>query len=159
MQQRLLLAVLVGVAIAAPAPQLMDLDAIDAAPDPVLVTAPVDVAQNVPAPAPSDPLIPITTPNTKRAVDNIEKRDGNCATQPPGSGQVSTPDTATAFSGNSNYSVAFPCSILFQELTLLRLTSLYRLLHRTCQPQMATRLSSPTPMARSVPPTTWDFIL
>ena len=105
MQQGLLLAALVGFAISAPAPQLINLDAIDAAPDPVLVSAPVDVIQNIPAPVPSEALTPITDPNTKRDTVNKEKRDGTCAPQPSGSGAVTSPDTADAFSANPTYSV------------------------------------------------------
>lgn len=84
---------LVAIAGAAPAPspQLIDLAAIDAAPDPVLVSAPLDVVSD--------------TPSKKRDVIPV-KRDGNCAVQPAGSGPVSTPDTAEAFSANQDLQVS-----------------------------------------------------
>jgi len=116
MKQIVLLAALIGVAISTPTPQMINLDAIDAAPDPVLVSAPIDVTQNVPAPVPSDPLTPITDPNTKRGINNIEKRDGTCAPQPSGSGKVTSPDTAEAFCGNSEYSVHLPVNPIILEL-------------------------------------------
>ena len=105
MQQIVFLVALIGVAISAPAPQLINLDAIGAAPDPVLVSAPIDVTKDIPAPVASEPLTPITAPGTKRDMLHHEKRDGNCSPQPSGSGEVTSPDTAEAFSSNPDYSV------------------------------------------------------
>ncbi|KAL8927481.1 MAG: hypothetical protein Q9208_002286 [Pyrenodesmia sp. 3 TL-2023] len=78
---------LVAIAAAAPAPspQLIDLAGVDAAPDPVLVSAPIDVT--------SDPV-------EKRDV-GLVKRDATCAPQPAGSGPVPTPDTAAAFTSSA----------------------------------------------------------
>ncbi|KAL8652092.1 MAG: hypothetical protein Q9226_004414, partial [Calogaya cf. arnoldii] len=75
---------LVAIAAAAPAPspQLIDLDGVDAAPDPVFMSAPLAVTAD--------------TPVTKRE-SNLMKRTGDCAPQPAGSGSVPTPDTAAAF--------------------------------------------------------------
>ncbi|KAL8940557.1 MAG: hypothetical protein Q9216_002744 [Gyalolechia sp. 2 TL-2023] len=79
-----IISALVAIAAAAPAPspQLIDLAAIDAAPDPVMVSAPLGVLSD--------------QPSEKRGVTPV-KRDGNCAVQPAGSGPVPTPDTAEAF--------------------------------------------------------------
>ncbi|KAL8951362.1 MAG: hypothetical protein Q9222_002663 [Ikaeria aurantiellina] len=90
MRSACVLSALVAIAAAAPAPspQLIDLAAIEAAPDPVLVSAPLDVLSDI--------------PHKKRDVIGKMKRDGNCATQPPGSGPVSTPDTVEAFQSNGD---------------------------------------------------------
>ncbi|KAL8674828.1 MAG: hypothetical protein Q9168_000809 [Polycauliona sp. 1 TL-2023] len=87
MRSACVLSALVAIVAAAPAPspQLIDLAAVDAAPDPVFVSAPLDVASD--------------TPHKKREL-NLLKRDGDCAPQPAGSGPVSTPDTAAAFESN-----------------------------------------------------------
>lgn len=79
-----IISALMAIAAAAPAPspQLIDLAAIDAAPDPVMVSAPLVVLSD--------------QPSKKRDVTPV-KRDGNCAVQPAGSGPVPTPDTAEAF--------------------------------------------------------------
>ncbi|KAL8874653.1 MAG: hypothetical protein Q9174_000058 [Haloplaca sp. 1 TL-2023] len=68
---------LVAVVAAAPAPspQLIDLAAVEAAPDPVLVSAPLVVTSDSP----------------------LRKRDETCVPQPAGSGPVPEPDTAAAF--------------------------------------------------------------
>lgn len=71
-------------------PQLIDLAGVDAAPDPVLVSAPIDVT--------SDPV-------EKRDVGLVE-RDGTCAPQPAGSGPVPTPDTAAAFTSSAELAVS-----------------------------------------------------
>lgn len=84
MRSACVLSALVAIVAAAPAPspQLIDLAGVDAAPDPVFVSAPFDVVSD--------------TPHKKREL-TLVKRDGNCAPQPAGSGPVSTPDTAAAF--------------------------------------------------------------
>ncbi|KAL8692578.1 MAG: hypothetical protein Q9218_002426 [Villophora microphyllina] len=83
MRSACLISALVAVAAAAPAPspQLMDLAAIDAAPDPVIVSAPFDVTSDL----------------AKRDESALSKRDGNCAVQPAGYGPVPSPDTPEAF--------------------------------------------------------------
>ncbi|KAI4207302.1 MAG: hypothetical protein LQ346_000670 [Caloplaca aetnensis] len=87
MRSACIISALVAIAAAAPAPspQLIDLDGVDAAPDPVLVSAPMDVA--------SDPV-------EKRDI-GLVKRDGTCAPQPAGSGPVPTPDTPAAFTASA----------------------------------------------------------
>ena len=125
MHQIAALAALVGIAVSAPAPQLINLAAIDAAPDPVLVTAPLDVSENIPSPVATAPLTPITTPGTKRDLLDVQKRDGTCATQPAGDGPTTSPDTATAFTSNPAYDVCtrilslLPPNLQTQSLTYL----------------------------------------
>ncbi|MCJ1239184.1 hypothetical protein MMC14_007177 [Varicellaria rhodocarpa] len=87
MHSTLILSTLVGLAIAAPRPQLMNLDAIDAAPDPVFMTPSYDVVSETPAVSKRGTL--------------VQKRDGTCAQQPDGYGPVASPDTVDAF-------IAFP---------------------------------------------------
>lgn len=88
MRSACIIAALVAVAAAAPAPspQLIDIDGVEAAPDPVLVSAPLDVTTDKPL---------------KKRDATLTKRDGNCAPQPAGSGPVPTPDTADAFTSSS----------------------------------------------------------
>ena len=92
MRSACILSALVAITAAAPAPspQLIDLAAIDAAADPQLVSAPLDVA--------------FDKPSKKRDV-TLSKRDGNCAVQPAGSGPVPSPDTASAFSADPGLQV------------------------------------------------------
>lgn len=92
MRSACIISALVAIAAAAPAPspQLIDLDGVDAAPDPVLVSAPMDVA--------SDPV-------EKRDI-GLVKRDGTCAPQPAGSGPVPTPDTPAAFTASAELQVS-----------------------------------------------------
>ena len=106
MHYLVLLPALAGLAASAPAPQFINLDAIDAAPDPVLVSAPFDVTKNIPAAVAPAPITPITVPGTKRHVDDLEKRDGTCAPQPSGAGPVPTPDTVQAFSADPDLAVS-----------------------------------------------------
>lgn len=112
MQQTLLLAILLGVAISAPTPQLMNKDAISAPLDTILVSLPLDVTQNIPAAIPSTPIPPITVSNTKRDAIHNEKRNGTCVPQPSGSGNITSPDTAEAFSENPIYGVRSPAILL-----------------------------------------------
>ncbi|KAL9600271.1 MAG: hypothetical protein Q9219_003316 [cf. Caloplaca sp. 3 TL-2023] len=93
MHSLLTLVALFGLASAIPTPQLIDIQGVEAAPDPVFVTPAYDVpeqagASNEPAIAPRHQL---------------RKRDGNCAVQPAGSGPISSPDTPDAFLANSAY--------------------------------------------------------
>ncbi|MCJ1229635.1 hypothetical protein MMC12_006304 [Toensbergia leucococca] len=92
-------AALAGLALAAPRPHPQDinLDAVDAAPDPTFVTPPVDVVQEVVTPGTTDSDDTVT----RRALD-VEKRDGTCAKQPAGSGIIPSPDTASAFSADTD---------------------------------------------------------
>ncbi|KAI4196366.1 MAG: hypothetical protein LQ350_006617 [Teloschistes chrysophthalmus] len=65
----------------------MDLAAIDAAPDPIFVSAPLDVVSD--------------SPHIKRDGATLTERDGTCAPQPAGSGPVPSPDTAEAFKADA----------------------------------------------------------
>ena len=101
---------LVGLVAAIPHPQLIDLDAVDAADDPVFVTPPLDVVSNLPAALTTTSVAPITTDDPgasklKRSYQ-VEKRDGNCAPQPSGSGPAITPDTASAFLAAPTFQVS-----------------------------------------------------
>lgn len=82
--------VAIAAAAPAPAPQLIDIAGVDAAPDPVFVSAPFDVTSD--------------TPLKKREL-TLVKRDGDCAPQPAGSGPLPTPDTAAAFKADSGLQV------------------------------------------------------
>ncbi|KAI4122903.1 MAG: hypothetical protein LQ338_005555 [Usnochroma carphineum] len=93
MQSFVLLLAVFGLTSALPKPQLIDTDGVEAAPAPVFITPAYDVleqdgATNKPAIAPRGRLY---------------RRDGTCATQPPGSGPVSSPDTPDAFLSNPDF--------------------------------------------------------
>ena len=103
MRSSCLLPVLAGLAIAAPAPQLIDLAAIDAAPDPVFTAAPLDVQSQIPK----------TTSAPQKRDLGLTKRDGDCALQPAGSGPVPSPDTPAAFSADPD--VAVRCYALLRR--------------------------------------------
>ena len=78
--------------------QLFDLDAIDKYPDPVLVSAPLDVSKDSPPDEPAPSATPITSASSRRRRSlNLRKRDGDCSPQPTGAGPVPSPDTADAF--------------------------------------------------------------
>ena len=113
-------AAFVGIAVSAPSPQLINVAAIEAAPDPVLYTPPLDVESNVPTPAATAPLTPITTPGSKRDTIGVEKRDGTCAQQPVGGGPVPAPDTASTFSQDDDLQVRMRTDLCF--LCLCRCT-------------------------------------
>lgn len=102
MRYSLVLSALAGLAVAAP--QKIDVDGVDAAPDPVFTAAPFDVVAEQPAPAPTSSIEPIKTSVAKRSA-RVQKRDGNCAKQPAGSGPVPTPDTADAFTSYPDFQV------------------------------------------------------
>lgn len=91
MRSAIVFSALVGMALAAPRPQDIDFAGVDAAPDPVIVTPAYDVAQQ-------------SAPTRKRNAA-IQKRDGNCAPQPKGSGPVTSPDTPEAFLSNPDLAV------------------------------------------------------
>ena len=102
---RFILPVALGsLAISWATPQLINLNEVDAAPDPVLVTPPLDVQQNVPTSVAPASITPITTLAAKRDL-GLEKRDGDCSPQPSGSGPVPNPDTASAFAADPDYAV------------------------------------------------------
>ena len=100
----ILLSGLAGLAVAAPRPQAIDLDAVNAAPDPVLVAAPLDTPKNTPAPVPTKPIDPITSLDPGAAK---MKRDGSCAALAAGAGPIPTPDTAPAFLADPDLQVRF----------------------------------------------------
>ncbi|KAL8793126.1 MAG: hypothetical protein Q9195_004238 [Heterodermia aff. obscurata] len=73
-----------------------------AAPDPVLVAAPLDVESNTPKQVAPAPIKPITTDLPKRS---LKERDA-CSPQPSGSGPVPSPDTADAFLADTDLSAS-----------------------------------------------------
>ena len=95
-----------GLAIAAPRPQLINLDAVDAAPDPIFVAPSYDVVSESPA-------------VSKRGTP-VQKRDGTCAQQPDGYGPVASPDTVDAFSADAALQACFRLWIEVQTLTVYR---------------------------------------
>ncbi|MCJ1458623.1 hypothetical protein MMC28_008997 [Mycoblastus sanguinarius] len=103
MLQAAILAAFAAVTFAIPAPQLIDLTAMDQY-NPDLVSAPLDVTQNIAPSVAPDPIDPITTLTPSKRDLTIAKRDGNCAAQPTGSGPVPTPDTASAFQAFPTFS-------------------------------------------------------
>ena len=112
MRSALLLPALAGLAIAIPKPQLTNIDVLDKLPDPVLVSAPLVVAKDDPQDVAAPPVEPITTSasTTEKRDFSVERRDGNCAPQPSGSGPIPTPDTVDAFKSSSELQVGFPFS-------------------------------------------------
>ena len=105
MRSILLTATLIGCALAAPRPQDIDFDAVDAAAAPSFTAAPDNVVSEIAAVSTTAvaPLSAVTSdsssPDRRRAeeFEGLEKRDGNCAAQPAGSGPVPSPDTPDAF--------------------------------------------------------------
>ena len=87
MYSTLIISTFAALALAAPRPQLINLDAVDAAPDPVFVTPSYDVVTE--------------NPTVSRRDARIQRRDGTCAQQPDGYGPATTPDTVDAFSSSS----------------------------------------------------------
>ncbi|KAI6711413.1 hypothetical protein JHW43_006074 [Diplocarpon mali] len=88
-----------ALALAAPRPQAIDIDVIDALPNPQLDTAPSNATSE------TVPIVPVASAvqvadasvtdvaQTKGKRELLNKRDGNCAVQSAGTGtQVSTPD-------------------------------------------------------------------
>ena len=108
MRSFILLPALAGLAAA----QLMNLTEIENDyPDPVLVTAPVDEVQDTPPDVPAAPIEPITTPPSRVKRHLLQRRDGDCAPQPPGSGPVPSPDTVDAFQSFPTLHVGFDSSL------------------------------------------------
>ncbi|EON68796.1 hypothetical protein W97_08054 [Coniosporium apollinis CBS 100218] len=120
----LFLAGFASLALAAPRPQNIDIEAVEAAPDPVMVTPAVaapsqgaSVAAAVVEAAAATKVSLLKRTNmicggeedpsacieveSKRDVQ-VRKRDGDCSKQPLGSGPVPSPDTAVAFSSNQD---------------------------------------------------------
>ncbi|KAK5999469.1 hypothetical protein QM012_005470 [Aureobasidium pullulans] len=112
MRSSILFALLPSIALAAPYPQDIDLDAVEAAPDPVIVTPAVDVvaqtataapiAQQTESAAAAIATAPAATSNSASKRDLLEARDGTCAKQAKGSGPVINPDTVDAFTANTD---------------------------------------------------------
>jgi hypothetical protein len=105
----LVLSVLAAVVAAAPHPQDISFDEVEAAPDPVIITPSAAVASQVATVAPvadqiaaaaaavlADPAVNDTLSSSKR---DIVARDAStpCAKQPLGKGPVASPDSAEAF--------------------------------------------------------------
>ena len=105
MRSALIVSVLTGLALAVPTPQLVDLNAIEAFPPPVLVAAPLDVSNDTPPDVPAPSIAPITSPPVQKRNTEIKRRDGDCAAQPSGSGPVPTPDTVDAFMASPTFQV------------------------------------------------------
>jgi len=122
MYRHVAVAALAFVTLPFAASQLMDLDAIAAAPDPVLVTPPDNVVQNTPPDVPAPRIIPITTdalsptntPSKVKRSHALAKRDGDCSPQPKGSGPVPSPDTVDAFEAFPTFAVRqfSSCSVI-----------------------------------------------
>ena len=92
MYATLILTAFAALAIAAPRPQLINLDAVTHAPDPVYVSPAYDVVAEGPA--------------VSKRQSRVQKRDGDCAKQPDGYGPVTTPDTVDAFSSSGDFPVS-----------------------------------------------------
>ena len=123
MRAALILPVLAAFAAAAPRPQGIDLAGVDAAPAPVFVTPAYDVLSQSATAAPTSSIQPITTDavglRKRRAL--MEKRDGNCAPQPPGSGPTPTPDTPDAFRTYQPLQVSDTSSSHYSKLIVMRI--------------------------------------
>lgn len=101
MRSTLIISALAALAVAAPRPQAIEFDLVDAAPDAEIVTPPVDVTADKVAAQPTAEAVAIaassvteTTSAEKRdfieVADSLSKRDGDCSVQPAGTGpQVS----------------------------------------------------------------------
>ena len=131
MRTSILLPALVGLAAA----QSIDYPAIEKYPDPELVVAPCDEVQDTPPDVPADPITPITTPpsRVKRHL-LLQKRDGDCAPQPTGSGPVPSPDTVSAFLSFPTLHVCFVSSLCEPQLmkaSLWRTTQLHQMVIRS----------------------------
>lgn len=143
MRSHVLLAVLAGLTVAAPAPapQEIDLDGVDAAPDPVFVAAPFDVQSDTPPAVAPEPVTPVTTEEKRDLLAELDDlkivKRADCVKQPPGSGPVPSPDTPEAFSASPTFAVRnlyHPCP---KNLITCRPS------HPVLQRPTATRKSSP----------------
>ncbi|KAM3075038.1 hypothetical protein ACMFMG_007502 [Clarireedia jacksonii] len=112
MRSTIIAATLVALAAAAPRPQSMDLNAIDALPDAAVIKPPVAVQVDTPTIQPSAAAASlaaavVTSTAEKRdflEVISAKRKRGNCAAQPDGYGPVTSPDTADAFLKDGTYS-------------------------------------------------------
>lgn len=113
MRYAVFLPALAGLALAIPRaePQSIPLDIVDAAPDPVLEAAPIDVDDDV-------------VDGVSRR--GLEMRDGNCALLPTGAGSVPTPDTVDAFMAYPDYAVCNPdlSSLLLEHVSNSRIQTM-----------------------------------
>ncbi|KUJ11847.1 uncharacterized protein LY89DRAFT_653320 [Mollisia scopiformis] len=111
MRSTYIISAFAGLALAAPHPQDIEFDQVDAAPDPTIVTPPVLGASATVSIQPTAAVATVadasvtevastnsTETNDKRDfLDFLGKRDGNCAVQPKGTGPtVNTPDDTPA---------------------------------------------------------------
>ncbi|MCJ1249366.1 hypothetical protein MMC30_006589 [Trapelia coarctata] len=108
MRSTTLLLALLGTALAVPhpQPQFIDVDGVEAAADPVMVTPPMDVVYDEPdsltTTAVEAVAMATAAPVARRGgVDNV-KRDGTCEPQPKGSGPLAYADTPEAFLADTN---------------------------------------------------------
>lgn len=95
MRSTLIISTLAALALAAPRPQDIEFDQVDAAPDPVIVTPPVDGSSETVSVQPSAAISTIAaaavtdtaSANDKRDfLEFLGKRDGDCSAQPKGTG-------------------------------------------------------------------------
>ncbi|PQE04650.1 Galactose oxidase protein [Rutstroemia sp. NJR-2017a BBW] len=112
MRSTIIATVLIALVAAAPRPQSIDLNTIDALPDAAVVKPPVAVESDTPSIQPSAAATSIaaavvtSTAQRRNFLDVIgakQKRDA-CAVQPDGYGPVSSPDTADGFLNDQTYS-------------------------------------------------------
>lgn len=104
MRSTLIVSAFAALALAAPRPQDIEFDQVDAAPDPVIVTPPVDGTSSSVALQPSSAIaaaasavVTDTATTTDTATNDkrdflgfLSKRDSNCAVQPAGTGPAVT---------------------------------------------------------------------
>ena len=114
------LPVLAALVAAAPRPQDIDLDQVEQAADPVIITPAADVATEVAtvaaiteqaaaasAAVSQDPAANTASPVSER---DVLERDSTCAKQKPGKGPVAKPDTPEAFLALDALSVSIELS-------------------------------------------------
>ena len=111
MRSTTLFLALLGTALAVPhpQPQSIDVDGVDAAADPVMVTPPMDVTSDTPDSLTTTAVAPVATatagPVARRWGAENEKRDGTCNAQPKGAGPLAFEDTPEAFLADQNLQV------------------------------------------------------
>ncbi|MCJ1288138.1 hypothetical protein MMC26_007493 [Xylographa opegraphella] len=110
------LAITAASPIANPAPQIIDINGINAADSPVPQGPSVGVAVQTPTYNPtvaaaSASANAIATPVAAAAASRhvVRDVDAQCGQQPPGSGNVSVPDTPQGFLKDKNYTVSYAC--------------------------------------------------
>ncbi|KAI9048530.1 hypothetical protein LZ554_007363 [Drepanopeziza brunnea f. sp. 'monogermtubi'] len=106
MRFTLIVSAFAALALAAPRPQDIDFDLVDAAPDPILDTAPSDVTSETVPIQPVAAAIAVADQSVTEVAQTTEEfsrrgelvgRDGNCAAQPAGTGpRVTIPDDSAA---------------------------------------------------------------